>query len=116
MKRKVAIFAYNGEPMCFAHVLLNTLDMKKRGYEIKLVVEGTATKQLKELTDPARPFANLYERVRDSGLIDCVCQACANKTGSLQSVKEQGLQICGEMSGHPSISRYMDGGYEVLVF
>jgi hypothetical protein len=116
MNKKVAIFAYNGEPMCFMHVLLNTLDMKERGYDVKLIIEGQATKQIKELTDPAKPFAELYEKVKKEGLIDCVCQACSNATGSLESAKEQGLTICAEMSGHPSVGRYIDNGYEVLVF
>ena len=44
MDKKVAIFAFNGETMCFAHALLNALDMKEKGYDIKLVIEGSATK------------------------------------------------------------------------
>jgi hypothetical protein len=93
LDKKVAIFAFNGETMCFAHALLNARDMKKKGYDIKIV---------KEITD--------------SKLIDCVCEACSGTTGSLDSAKEQGLPICNEMSGHPSISRYKDEGYEVIVF
>ena len=31
--KKVALFAFNGELMCFVHVLLNALDMKEKGYE-----------------------------------------------------------------------------------
>ena len=41
--KKFALFAYNGDFMCFIHVLLNALDMKKRGHEVKLVIEGAAT-------------------------------------------------------------------------
>jgi hypothetical protein len=40
MQRKVAIFAYNGEPMCFAHVLLNALDMKEKGYDERYMEGG----------------------------------------------------------------------------
>jgi len=31
MDKKVAIFAFHGEMMCFAHALLNALDMKEKG-------------------------------------------------------------------------------------
>ena len=32
---KAALFAFNGEPMCFVHVLLNAFDMKdKDGYRV----------------------------------------------------------------------------------
>jgi hypothetical protein len=116
MERKVALFAFNGEPMCFAHALLNALNMKEKGYDIKLVIEGSATKQVKELLDSNKPFSNAYEKVKTLGIIDCVCQACANAMGSIQSAKEQGLAIRGDMSGHPSISAYKDAGYEVLIF
>jgi hypothetical protein len=29
--KKAALFAFNGESICFVHVLLNGLDMKKKG-------------------------------------------------------------------------------------
>ncbi|MFP4067824.1 MAG: hypothetical protein ACLFS5_10045 [Spirochaetaceae bacterium] len=38
--RKFALFAFNGDPMCFVHVLLNALDIKEQGHEVALVVEG----------------------------------------------------------------------------
>ena len=42
--RKTALFVFNGDPMCFIHVLLNALDMHEKGYEVKTVIEGAATK------------------------------------------------------------------------
>jgi hypothetical protein len=78
--------------------------------------EGSATKQIKDLSEPGKPFANLYKEIKDGNLINCVCEACSTATGSLDSVKDQGLPICNEMSGHPSISRYRHEGYEVIVF
>ncbi|MEA1893927.1 MAG: cytoplasmic protein [Euryarchaeota archaeon] len=115
-ERKVVLFAFNGDPMCFAHVLLNALDLKKRGFDVKVVIEGTATIQVAELADESKPFANLYKRVLDAGLIDCVCEACSNQTASQESVLKQGLTLCNEMSGHPSVGRYIEAGYEVLLF
>jgi hypothetical protein len=114
MVKKVALFAFNGETMCFVHALLNALEMKENGYDIKLIIEGTATKQTKELADPQQPFANLYEKVKQLGLVDCVCKACSNKMGSLKDAEAQGLPLCDEMSGHPSMSKYIDAGYEVI--
>ena len=42
--QKVALFVFNGDPMCFIHVLLNALDLKEKGAEPRIVVEGSATK------------------------------------------------------------------------
>ena len=114
---KAALFAFNGDPMCFVHVLLHALDMKARGNDVAVVVEGTATKLVKTLhEDPSQPFAPLYAKVREQGLIGCVCKACASKMGSLESAASQGLPLCDEMSGHPSIARFVEDGYRVYTF
>ncbi|HPJ30696.1 MAG TPA: hypothetical protein PLZ42_04835 [Methanothrix sp.] len=34
--------------------------------------------------------------------------------GSLRSAEEQGLSICDELLGHPSMARYLEAGYTVL--
>ena len=116
MDERVVLVAFQGEAMCFAHVLLNALDMNGRGVDVKVVIEGAATKLIAPLADPAQPFAGLNAKLKDQGLIDCVCQACAAKMGALDAAKEQGLPICGEMSGHPSLARYIEEGYRVITF
>lgn len=116
MNKKVLLAAFNGESMCFVHVLLNALDMEEKGYDVKVVIEGSATRAVKELTDPESPFANLYSEVRKRGMIDCVCQACASKMGALESARQQGLPLCAEMKGHPALAQYLEQGYQVLTF
>jgi len=116
MDQRVVLVAFNGEPMCFAHVLLNALDMDERRFDVKVVIEGTATKMVAELNDPAKPFAPLYSKLKEKNLIDCICQACAAKTGALDAAKEQGLPLCAEMNGHPSLARYIEQGYRVITF
>ena len=46
---KIIIVAFRSDPMCFVHVLLNALDMEEKGLGGKIVLEGEATKLLKEL-------------------------------------------------------------------
>ncbi len=114
---KAALFAFNGDPMCFVHVLLNAMDMKKRWYEVQVVMEGTASKLAKDFHEnPDMPFAPLYKKAKEAGLIGCVCKACATKMGSLQSAKEQELELCDELNGHPSIARFVEQGYTVYTF
>ncbi|MFC1513267.1 cytoplasmic protein [Thermodesulfobacteriota bacterium] len=111
---KVVIFAFVGDLPCFAHALINGLDMKKRGWDVKLVIEGSATRLLKDLADPAKPFASLFQKGRDVGLIDCVCRACAKTMGTLAAAEEQGLSLCDELGGHPSMARYSEAGYRII--
>jgi len=114
--KKIALVAFNGEAMCFVHVLLNALDMADAGYDVRVVIEGSATKLVRDLADPAQPFAALYKKVKDRGLIDCVCQACSVKMDSIHSAQEQQLPLCDDISGHPSLRKYMDQGFEIITF
>lgn len=114
--RKIALFAFNGEFMCFIHVLLNALDMHERGYDVKVVIEGAATKLIPELAQEGNPMLRLYEKAKGLDLIDGVCKACSNKMGTLEAAQSQGLRLLDEMSGHPSMARYLEEGYEVISF
>ncbi len=115
MGKKTAIFAFNPEPGCFTHALLNVLDMHSKGWDVKLIIEGQATKLVKELSDENSPYSQVYIKVRDAGLITSVCRACAGKMAVLESVEQQGLELSGEMSGHPAMSGFIEQGYEIIV-
>ena len=114
--KKVALFAFNGEPMCFIHVLLNALDMNDKGYEVKIIIEGSATKLVPELTKEDNPMHRLYEKAKGLDLIDGACKACSNKMGTLEAAKAQGLRLLDEMTGHPSMARYREEGFEIITF
>jgi hypothetical protein len=114
--KKIALFVFNGDPMCFIHVLLNALDMKERGYEGKVVIEGAATELLPELAKENNPMHKLWEKVKAAGLVDGVCKACSNKMGTFEAAKDQGLTFLDEMTGHPSMARYRDDGFEIVSF
>ncbi|MFA4903265.1 MAG: hypothetical protein WC600_11050 [Desulfobaccales bacterium] len=53
---KIALVAFQGEIICFAHVLLNALDLRDQAGEAKIIIEGQATKLLKDLNRPENPF------------------------------------------------------------
>ena len=58
----------------------------------------------------------LYEKAKGLDLIDGVCKACSNKMGTLDAARDQGLRLLDEMTGHPSMARYMEEGFEVITF
>jgi len=112
--KKIAVFAFSGEPASFAHAMLTAMDMKDRGYDVKVVVEGEATKLLSLLRNETKPFADVYRRFRDRGLISCVCRACATRNGVVPVVIEQNLKLADDAKGHPAMAAYMEQGYEVV--
>ena len=116
MPKKYALFAFNGDPMCFIHVLLNALDLNEKGFEVKVIIEGSATKLANEFRNEDNPMHSLYKNVEDEGLLDCFCKACSNKMGSLDTVEKLGFPTCSEMKGHPSMGKYIEEGYEIITF
>ncbi len=113
---KAILFVFNGDPMCFIHVLLNALDMQARGQYGRIVIEGAATRLVAELPAPEHPLHGLWEKVRAAGLIEGVCKACSQKLGSLAAVQAQQLVLLDEMNGHPSMARFREAGYDVITF
>ena len=113
---KVVLIAYNGELMCFAHVLMYAVDLDAKGYEVKMIIEGSATGLIGDLNIPGRPFANFYSQVKEKGLLTCICKACAQKMGTLAEAEKQGLNIAGDMYGHPSVDAYLQDGARILTF
>lgn len=108
---KVAFFPFKGDLMCFVHVLLNALDMKKKGVEVVIIMEGEAVKLVKELREGKN---KLYEEAVDLGLFAGICKACSAKMGVLEYNETTEIPILGEMSGHPAMLPFIEDGYEII--
>ena len=114
--KKIVLFAFNGEFICFMHVLLNALDMNKKGYDVRIVIEGAATKLIPELALEGNPLYALYSGAKEKQLIDGVCRACSHKMGTLKAAEAQGLRLLDDMSGHPGMAHYREQGFEIITF
>jgi len=114
--KKCALFVFNGDPVCFIHVLLNGLDMKEKGMDSRIVVEGAATALLPKLAEPDAPLHKLWVKAKEASIVDGVCKGCAQKMGTVKEAEKQGLALLDDMSGHPCMSRYMQEGFEVISF
>ena len=114
--KKFALFVFNGDPMCFIHVLLNALDMSEKGNEAKIIVEGAATRLIPELEKKGHPLHQLWKTAKSKGLVAGVCKACANKMETISAAKTQGLPLLEDMLGHPGMARYRESGFEIITF
>ncbi|ERP32137.1 DsrE family protein [Chitinivibrio alkaliphilus] len=112
--KKTALFAFNGNLMCFAHAMLNVLDLHEKGYDAILIIEGAACSLLKELNEEQTPFHKAYRSIIDKKLLSCVCKACCAKLGTLEEAQKQELPLGADMSGHPSMEAYLQKGYEII--
>lgn len=78
--KKVVFFAFKENPMCFVHVMLNALDMKEKGYDVRIVLEGEAVNLIQELgRKPSLQKDYTAYRL-------CVpCMLCKDESSRLQS-------------------------------
>lgn len=114
--QKKAFFVFNGDPICFIHVLLNAIDASEKNYDTTIIMEGAATKLLPELSKENFPLHKLWNKAKEKKLVGGVCKGCAVKMGTLESAEQQGLTLLREMSGHPSMADFWKDGYEVITF
>jgi hypothetical protein len=113
--RQITLFAFKDDSLCFMHILLNALDLHEKELGGKIVFEGKSTKLIPDMAESQHFLHSLYTKVKEKGLIEAVCRACSIKMGVLGAVEKEGLTIAGEMSGHPSMSKYIAAGHEIVV-
>lgn len=113
---KRALFAFNGDVMCFVHVLLNAEEMHEQGIRVRIVLEGSATKIISEIRKKDHDLHSLYMKCKRSGLFAGACQACSHKMGALEDIKEEGIKLLADLKGHPSIYNFEKEGYRVVTF
>lgn len=111
---KTAIFAFKGNPVCFVHVLLNAIDLHEKEGEVRIILEGEATRLISELRNTGHPLHALYTKAKKLELIDAVCRACAVKMGTLAAAEAEGFRIVDDMAGHAGMAPYIEQGYEII--
>ncbi|KPJ99178.1 MAG: cytoplasmic protein [Desulfobacterales bacterium SG8_35] len=111
---KTALFAFKGNPICFVHVLLNAIDLHEKEGEVKIILEGEATRLIIELRKPEHPLHALYAKAKELDLIDAVCRACAIKMGALETAEAEGFRIADDMAGHAGMAPYIEQDYEII--
>ncbi len=113
---KMALFVFNGSPMCFVHVLLNALDMHAKGDTVRIVMEGESTQLVDQLAQPDNWLHGLWEKARTQNLIAGACRACAQKLGARPAVEKNSLALLDDMNGHPGMAAFREQGYEIITF
>lgn len=109
--KKILYYAMTGEKMCFLHILMNALDLKSDGYEVKIIFEGASVKLVPMLE---KENNILYKKAKDNDLISGVCLACSKVLGVYDELKETNIVFLDDMNGHAGMKSYISNGYEVI--
>ena len=113
---QTVLFAFRGDPLCFIHVLLNSLDMHQKGQDGRIVLEGESVTLVAQMSQPGHFLNALYTKARGQDLIYGACKACATKLKALEAIEKEGIPLIGEMSGHPAMGDFTAQGYQVITF
>jgi hypothetical protein len=116
MQKKVLLVAFQGQPMCFIHVLLNGLELQAKGHQCKIIIEGEATRLIPEVSQEGHFLNPVYQQMLEKGLLEGVCRACSQKMQVLENIKKEGLPLLDDMSGHPGMVKYIEQGFEIINF
>ena len=114
--KKIAIVAYSGEIDNFVSALETALDNVRNGEDVKLIIEGEATHCIKDILNSKASHRFLYDEIKNSGIIDCICETCSKHNGTEAFVKREGFTLRGESYGHPSLFQYSRDNYELVFY
>lgn len=99
------------------HALLYSKELKEHGHEVVLVFDGAGTEWASEWLDPESQdkLKPMYEALRKEGVTQVICDFCANAFQVKEKLKAQGQALTSEYQGHPSIAKWADQGYQIVV-
>jgi hypothetical protein len=97
------------------HALLYAAELAENGYEVVLIFDGAGTGWANELRKPENPLHQHYLRIKELGMVEEICDYCAQKFHVKKNLPEQQRKLLvGEYEGHPSLVKWIDRGYQVI--
>jgi len=97
------------------HSMLYARELKEAGHDARLIFDGGGTKWIEELARGGHPLSPVYDEVKDIGAIAGVCEYCIRAFGvDEENVRAEGLAVCGEYMGHPSIAALAGEGFLII--
>ncbi len=113
-EKKVVMFAFKGDPLCFVHVLLNGLDLNEKGLQGKIVLEGESVTLVEKMSQAGHFLNPLYQKALTADLFLGACKACSTKLNAREAIEIAGIPLIGDMAGHPSFASFLADGWEIL--
>ncbi len=99
------------------HALLYTQELKEHGHDVVLVFDGAGTEWAEEWTKPdsTNKLTPMYQQLHKLGITEIICDFCAGAFQVKDQLQERKLPLFAEFQGHPSIAKWVDQGYQIIV-
>lgn len=114
MKRfALLVLASPDSPGRLANGLNYACQLDEGGHEAAVFFDGAATRWFDQLEDAPPPVRDAYDEAEERGLIEGVCDHCANFLDAKEGAEEAGHEVEGT-DHSPNVAELVDGGYELL--
>ena len=99
------------------HAFLYAQELKEHGHDVVLIFDGAGTEWAEELSNPESQskLKAMYEQLKQAGIVEVVCDFCANAFEFKDRLAQRQLPLVAEYAGHPSIAKWVDQGYQLII-
>lgn len=99
------------------HAMLYTRELYENGDKVALIFDGAGVQWIEEWTNPhsEHPLTPMYTELHDLGITEIICDFCAGALELKDDLEGREVQFSGEFKGHPSIARWTNKGYQIIV-
>lgn len=99
------------------HAFLYAGELKKEGYDVVIIFDGAGTTWAKELSDPESESKILpaYNKFKKDGIVEVICDYCSVAFGVKEDISGEDYVFESDHEGHPSIAKWANKGYQILI-
>ena len=98
------------------HALLYARELAENGYEVVLIFDGAGTGWANELRKSDNKLNKHYLKIKELGMVEEICDYCADAFDVKEHLPlQQQKLLVGDYEGHPSLVRWLEKGYEIIV-
>ncbi len=82
-----------------------------------LLFDGAGTEWAEEFTNTnsTNKLTPMYRELSELGLTEIICDYCAGAFQVKESLTSRERALTGEYQGHPSIAKWANQGYQIIV-
>jgi hypothetical protein len=118
--RKILFIVFTNETCKRNHAFMYALDLERRGYTVRILLEGESTRCLADLEGR---FKELFEAAVERKIVAGACGTAARGCSTGDAARDVStvaaclkVSLLDDMDGHAGIDRYIADGFEIVVF
>lgn len=99
------------------HAFLYAKELKAHGHDVVLVFDGAGTEWIEELSNPESQskLKPMYDQLKQAEVLEVICDFCAGAFAVKDRLAQRQVPLTAEYEGHPSIAKWADAGYALII-